>query len=510
MRSRRSRWIAVVSATIAMGGGALWLWRRPAVSDTELREIESFAGDALRAQRTQSCRRQVLRGRPIDGDTHAEFRALLDPRGPFGACWALRDAHDRALAKALRLNELSSREIDLELPALPPGDALADDALVPEEWWSFATGRPIRAARTELESELLNRCAPVVVAVRRLVRHGSVCTPNDLVLEQAPGMPIVHLSQIVSIAARDRLRQGAVLDGIQLILDGIRISADFVRGRVTALVAMLANAAIATYLGQLEILLAMDLPWDEATLRSLQSEIEILVRTVPTPDGFFRDDAIAMLIEQLLAMGWRPPFALPPVERTELEREPGVDPNEMRRITAAAFYALARDLERVRCRADDTRQACLAAIERSPRAAMYSPSAGSYLARHGWLLRRARQHMRRDVATNLASYAHRMLVTDAALRAQWVVLEHRRLALAEGRCPSAAQLRARLASVPTETGLGGRFAIRSSALPDRPIEIGAPMWLRPRSDLRPNVWLPLARAYCPAFSVVTGPPPSSE
>jgi hypothetical protein len=496
----------IAAAVLVVGTAGAWLWlhERPMVDEDELEAARAFATREHRATMEQRCPRGVLRGHAMPGDGTAAFAALLDANGEHAACWTFVRDHSDAVRRAMTATDLPAAEREAELPSWEGGTA-PDVPPAPADWESHAAGRPLRQTALPAERDILAACAGVAEALERVVAHESVCSPFPLALPGASTelRTTVWLGRVLAATARERLRRGQLAEGFALLHDGLRAGHDLARGRAAALSAMLGGALIAVMLGQLEILLAMELPWDDALLRELERQVVILSATGPLPDNFVRDDAIAMMTESLLHLGWSPPRPLPPPGPPGPPGE--ADPEDVLGVSVVGSHAAATRLASLRCTPDEPRSLCLDRIRR----AAESVDAQSLIEPDFRVTLLGPRSFRAETfdmmhAANLqatARYGQRLAVLDAAVRALWIVLEHRRLLLDGRPCPSAAELDRAIESIPTERGLGGALVILPSGLPYRPIEIGGPPWLRPIGETQSELRLPLARAYCPPFPI---------
>lgn len=479
-----------------------WIGTRPVLDDGELDRARASAGAALRDAESRACPREPLRGAARPGSGRAALRAVFDRSGAHSGCWDVLLAEDGEALFAMSYADGSQEGLaELERDRDPP-PAEPDDPPLPERWESHRMGRAVTPTPLAIEERVLAACRETAHAAREALAHEDVCSPFGLGWLEVDFVRVVRLGHVLVAISRDALRRGDPAAGVRALFDGMRLGTDLARGRSTWVATMVGAALIHSMLGQLEMVLAQERAWDEETIRELQREVEVLVRTTPLPDGPLRDDPVTMAIDRLMRDGWEPPVALP--------RPAGDVPEEDETIWAAreaapvVMLAAASSLASVRCDPHGSRAACTGRIDEELARARELPAEPPL-----WrvlLGPRAVRPALEDVTRGLlltapASYVRRWEQAALGIAATWLVLEHRALARRE-RCPRADELGRVELPGSIASRLGGRLEVFETRLPHRPLEISAPGWLRsPDEHDPPRVRLPIARAYCPALAL---------
>lgn len=495
--SRGRRWVVV--AVIASVASVAWWWigHRPVLDPGELEGARASAAQALRDAETSSCPREPLRGVSRPGSGRDALRAIFDRTGDHARCWEVLLAEDRGALLAMAQAGSTQEGFDELAPDPEPLAEGPEDPPMPEAWWSFSMGRAVGPTALPIEERIAGACGETAQAVRDALAREDLCSPFGLGWMHVDLLPVIRFGFVLVAIAREALRRGDLAAGVQALLDGIRLGTDLARGRSTWVGTMAGAAVAGTMLGQIEMALAQERAWDEATIRVLQREIEVLVRTTPTPDGPLRDDPVSMAIDALRAGGWEPPVELP-WEASEARVEETI--SEAREASPVVVFGVAASIDTIRCGPELSRSACVARIDEEIARAVALPDQpplwrvllGPRMVRPA-LDDIARSRLLEAVAPYVRRWEHVALGTAAT----WLVLEHRALALG-GRCPRADEL-GRVAMPPGITSrLGGSFEVFETRIPHRPLEISAPSWLRSPEDREPpRVRLPVARAYCP-------------
>jgi hypothetical protein len=517
---RRAVWLGLAIGLAVLLVGWAMVFRRPLIDDAELAEAEAVATTAISDTRSE-CGRTVPIGEPIDEDGTPLLRTLLGPASEHARCI------DFVLAERERLRAALVQGIgEGPDPELPPWEGDVSDVetppVPPPSWQYLATGRVLRQGARPEEREVLAACPGIDVAVETIVRHRSVCTPFDLassVIVEGGGVTsgaaqrAIVLADALAVHARDRIRRGEPARGVSLLLAGLSLLTDMTRGRPSLVGAMIAIAGIDRLLVQLGIVLASDLSLTDGELARLQRQVLGLTSELPEPATWIADDSILVALGPLEARGWAPPPGVRVTVDPELAM--GRDDGELAPGDAliVSMLHVQHHLRGV-CTGAATREACGDAIGREiDRAIDEADASEGWRTWLGMALgpRALRDDVLRreyvDTLVSLAQYVRRAYRAEADLRALWILLEHRRLALA-GPCPTAAALGAHLTNVPTEAGFGGHFDVFDTHLAYRPLEISAPGWLGDASW--GAVRLPLLDAYCPTLPVIGAAPAPSD
>ncbi len=512
----------MILAPFVIGLALLWAWvyRRPWLDPSELSEAGVIANAAL-AQRANECPRPVLRGEATEADGTPRLRALLAGDGRLHDCVDFVFRERERLRAALSLGQDGS----LELPEWDGPTGGPESPPAPPGAWEYGTmGRLLHAEPLPEETEILVACDGLDEELEAVAQHRSACTPfalgADLLVEAGgvtsqAGPRTVLLAEIATAHARERIRRGERVSGMSLLLSTLAIYVDAMRGRPSLVGAMLAVAGVGHTLMQVRAVLASSLPWTDAELRELQAEVLRLVAAMPDPVRFIADDALFIALGPMRALGWEPPSSVSVVIDPELAmgREDGALP--AREAMVGTMLLVQRRLGGL-CDATVTHEDCRRALgeellraeddadRQMPLGIALAAVLGPRAGRDAML--------RAEYAALLGAlvpYVDRVLRTEAALRALWLLLERTRLAL-DGVCPDAAAMSADLAALRPlafEEGFG-TFDVFDTTLPYAPVDLSAPRWLAPASW--GTVRLPLIESYCPPFSIVSASAPEAE
>lgn len=184
----------------------------PLVSEAELAELKTKADGMLAAARARRCPRPVLRGEAMPGDAAAELEAVLGGVPETRACLE-RLADGRNIADLWRADE--------ELSDVDRGR-------------DGATARPIGspAERAPELRETVAACAGLYERLQRAVAHAEACGPwrPGLGCGESTYLPRLRLGQAVAAGAWFRLAEGRPREGLELLLDALRLLQDLERG----------------------------------------------------------------------------------------------------------------------------------------------------------------------------------------------------------------------------------------------------------------------------------------
>lgn len=480
--------LGLAAVRIAWG----WLVARPVLERAEIDDAEARVAAALADARGQRCERPVLRGEADPSDATAELAALLDRDGRFATCWELLAERRADVFDALNATGHEDE--------LPPDDAPRGDGAGPSvdpDWTYPAFGRPLHATPLPIETQVLLACGGLDVEVQRIVAHASVCTPFPIGAVSSP-RSMASVVDALAVFARDRLRHGALREGLALLLDAARLAQDAARGRPDLAAATISLGVAGNRVtGQLQMLLSTALPFADADLASLEREATVLATTAPSPDLFGRDDAIALAAERLVSLGWRAPHGI------DL---PAPDDEFTERLVLEGRLAIALDaatrFAALACTQGEARGACrgrwTAELARARHEAESTPRWPTYFGPRASMHELAIETWPERLASVLRQM-DRALRAEATLRALPAFFAFRRLR--DRGCPDLAAIRALLATDDARAalaGFGGELSAYSTTLEYGAIDLCAPTWLSP---LAPDVRLPVIELYCIAFPV---------
>jgi hypothetical protein len=301
-----------------------------------------------------------------------------------------------------------------------------------------APARLATAAPPPFEQRAVLECAGVDTAIQALLQHGSGCTAHPFFFARGDAPNTGGIEEAMFLLARARIHAGRLQEGVELVLDVIRLAQDLTRGAPSLLTAHEGLLLQSEAVEQLNALLASDLPWTGAMLDELARQAQVLVSTMPEPTAWFAYEALSV---RHRALQW---LSLPGDAFTD---------GALRDI-ATEDYAETRWPD---C-AGVTLQACTAQY----RAEIADVSA-RLAARSRWDWIPGMERQRGIEATYLEGLRNRedMLVraarNEALLRALPALFLHRRMSLS-GTCPTVATLQAEALAA----GMAGGFEIVNS------------------------------------------------
>lgn len=479
---------AVLLGLIVLAGlGGVWWYVRPRASADTVEALGAVAADSL-AGTGAVCRRDVLRGEPLPGDGTAALALWLTPGGRFAACLRAEPSRASSLHEALEWSDEDFDALPEETDA-PPSEPAATTPPTSPQWEMRGIGRAMSRDRSEAEASVLAACQGFEVAIGEALQHESVCTPYPVGVVPDARL-LSHAVRVLVVIARERLRAGQSRLAFEVLFDAVRLGQDLGRGRA-AESRSIGVALTELALAQIEGLLASQLPWHEGDLEALERQAAVLART-PGLAGHYDTWAMDLLsdasIDPLQARGWSPPSP------REAPRPWQDEPADAFVAGAAYLAEAARGL----CAADSEPAACLTAWRGArDRAVLEARGVDEFvverwprLDRGGALRVSAREWFQRRVE-ELAQWLAVQRATDALALA----LRHRRLCEAQGQV-SVRDLEAARAAEQTLVATRD-LAVLPSALPYRPIEVGAPAWLDPAEGAGGEVRLPVWELYCP-------------
>jgi hypothetical protein len=281
-------------------------------------------------------------------------------------------------------------------------------------------------------------CAGLDTAVQTVLERASGCAARRLFRGERGIPDIQTLGLAMFNLARARIHEGRLQEGIELLLDMIRLGQDATRGYVSLTNVDLGLQLQSDAAQQLEALLASDLPWTSAMLDELARQASVLVASTTQPTAWFDYEAV-LVRERALDVLHRSATAEP--HRSALVDIATEDYAETRWPDCAGLTLEACDT-RYREAIDAAEQDIAAWRARSiPGVEREGRIRESY---------RVRLYERESM---FAAAAH----NEALLRALPALFLHRRMSLS-GTCPTAATLQAEARAA----GMAGGFEIVDS------------------------------------------------
>lgn len=434
---------SLLLATALLFAASAYFWAtQPIASEAQIQAARARVAQG-RSEIPTSCPRPVLRGVALPGDGDEGLRGFTNR---FPDCFAL-----------LGRDVSAAREV-----------FLTDEMFRPDE----AQARPASASPPAFEQLAAVACVGVDTALQALLQQGSGCTAQPWFVASPDNPNTPGIEDAMLLLARARIHEGRLQEGIELLLDVIRLGQDLSRGAANLEVAHRGLALQLQAAEQLNVLVASELPWTSAMLDELARQAQVLVSTMPEPAPWFVYEAFSARLHALEVLH---------IPRNALLTELAL------RDIAVEDYAETRSPA---C-TGVTLEACRAR-HRVAVADMYARVVAGY--RWDWLpsvVHRAQVELtyierlrdREHVLTDAAR-------TEALLRALPALFLHRRMSLS-GTCPSAEALQAEARAA----GVAEGFEIVAST---QSILLWPPRVYSATPRPSPETEL-LYRAYCPTL-----------
>ncbi|MDQ3339471.1 MAG: hypothetical protein M4D80_30260 [Myxococcota bacterium] len=242
------------------------------ITEAEIAAYEAALMGRIAETRSRTCKRPVLRGRPVPGTAAADLHALAQPAGELATC-------DAQLAK---------------LGNITAAAAARDAAFV----------------------AIVHECGPrYEAALVKAVAHEDACSPYQAgVLTAQSLISTLRTARVIGVRAVDRAAAGDAVGGLWLVLDAMRFADDLARGHTSMLDLMIAVAVSNTLADYaFEIVAAHPLPPEKAAELSAALGI-LLAHQQPFADTF-RGERDLMDLHYALAplkpKEWVPPGGWP-------------------------------------------------------------------------------------------------------------------------------------------------------------------------------------------------------
>ena len=436
--------------------------------DAELARWVTDQVAGARAAAKKTCRRPVLRGKPLGGTADADSIALVEGATDTTPC----------------LDHVASA-----------GDPLDRLLVYPDA----PKGLPVRRLRnrplmTPIAPELtaLDRvCAPLLARLQRAVRHEAACSPYLAGRRGQPGalVPMLRVASVAFSRVRLHLAQGRQQQAAELALDALRWSQDLARGGTDWVVTVISNGAAAAPLVGLELLLNDSKPLKPALLKQIESELVGLLASELHPLDTLIGDADTTLlygyVPRLAGAAFTPPGGWGAFRMEEMAPPPGkqddlgfADLRDHYGLITMVFRDLRADWSTIcprRARLDvcisgvKSRVVALAtkALKEPMKLLTAAQTKGSPA------LRDARALIRKTLSRSLRAlsvggyikYLRRTGFRPFSLQAARLHVAYRRLSAERGKCPSVADFdRAPLAALRVEPHTtAGRIGVHLDA-----------------------------------------------
>lgn len=243
--------------TLALVVGSFVLWAtRPIASDQQVADAAAQV-ERARQEPLTMCPRPVLRGEALPGDGAEGIAALAGMESRFLSCLVLVGG-----------NLTTAREV-----------LLADDS--------------VRLASAEVhpfEERAALACAGLDTHVQSLLQRASGCTAQPLFRAEEDVSQMQQLEWALFLLARARIHEGRLQEGVELLLDVIRLGQDLSRGRASLVPVGTGSELQLSAAWQVEAIVASDLPWTSAMLEALERQAHVLATTMPEPTSWFPND----------------------------------------------------------------------------------------------------------------------------------------------------------------------------------------------------------------------------
>ena len=244
------------------------------VSEEELKEMQQELFKIVERNRGKKCPRPVLRGEPLPGTAAADIQAVVEGTDDTRACHqALEETSDMVFEALDHPEDYRPEGYPARLNRTPKPQSQAPQELL----------------------ELEKTCAPVLLRLRKAVRHEDACSPYLPGLHDQPGyIPAIRTSRLAASMARRLFAEGNAEQGFDLLLDVVRFGQDFGRGGTSLLETMIGVACIRTVLPMLEYGLNRKQPLDQSLLSRIEKELGQLIETQPHPAEYLHGEMEAM------------------------------------------------------------------------------------------------------------------------------------------------------------------------------------------------------------------------
>jgi hypothetical protein len=426
-RTRRAYAVGclLLLGTVVIFSGSFFLWAtRPIATEAQIQEASARV-ERARGERVTSCPRPVLRGVALAGDGAEGLRELAGWQEPSLHCFEYLGSNEQQSFAVLRLS--------------------ADDAL-------------------PFERSVAEECAGLDTAVQALLQRESGCTAQPVFLSEGVVIDMQQLELMMFILARAHIHEGRLQEGMELLLDVIRLGQDSTRGDASLLSVRVGQQMQYGAAAQLEALLARDLPWTPTMLDELARQARVLATTMPEHTAWFAHSQVWVRLRAVNQM--HGPAAEFWAEGAVLD-------------LAAADYG---DTHWPEC----TGVALQPCVTRHREAIMDTSDSVAAMNRWRWIpgverevsIRSVYADRLREREAALSTAAH----NEALLRALPALFLHRRMSLS-GTCPTAQALQAEALAA----GLAD-VEVQSSSEPHQPLHL-----------LSVGKVEPLYRAHCPAL-----------
>ena len=233
----------LLGTALLIAGSAYLLATQPIASEAQIQAARARVAQG-RSEMPTSCPRPVLRGVALPGDGGEGLRGFTNR---FPDCFAL-------------------------------------------------LGRDVSAASASppaLEQLAAVECAGVDTAVQALLQQGSGCTAQPWFVASPDNPNTPGIEDAMLLLARARIHEGRLQEGMELLLDMIRLGQDLSRGAASLEAAHAGLEVQSDAADQLEALLASDLPWTSAMLDELARQARVLVASTTEPTSWFAYEALS-------------------------------------------------------------------------------------------------------------------------------------------------------------------------------------------------------------------------
>ena len=253
----------LLGTALLIAGSAYVFATQPIASEAQVQAARAHV-ERAQSELPTSCPRPVLRGVALPGDGGEGLRALTSQS--FAACIELIERQPRA-ARDVTLVPVVLGRFQFEVPN--------------------PTARLATAEPSSFEQSAAVACAGLDGAVQALLQRGSGCTASPFFLAPADTPDFARTKLAMFILARARIHEGRLQEGMELLLDVIRLGQDLSRGAASLATGHRALELQSEATQQLSALLASDLPWTAAILDELARQVQVLVGSMPEPTAWF-------------------------------------------------------------------------------------------------------------------------------------------------------------------------------------------------------------------------------
>ncbi len=462
------------------------------VGAAEQADLRAWVEARLTADAGRQCRRPVLHGKPLAGPATDDASAVLrHDGGPLAGCYQYFTEHKDALLAALQLPDQAGHPTTRHYRPL-------DDP----------------ASRTDETAELARRCQALPELLSRAVGHEDSCSIYLLGHPSAidPG-GYVDLGWIAVLQGRELARAGKLRQAVELALDQIRLGQDLARGEVGMVELMAGQTGVILELRHVELLLEQSRGLGARQLGAIAGELDRLLESQVDPADALANEPYGFLsyavLPAVVEPGWRPTGGWGYQGEPVRQAKATTGARQGLLLAGLAARELAAD-HAARCPAGATMRRCLDGVVELAHQLAGAEPLSMTPTRDG-----VADLLRRKIVTEATlpavrealvaqdkamfdeprtvGYLRRRAFAEAGLMALRLLVEYRRQALANGKCPELADFASPpLLGLRERKSFGGKLTVETRE--PGTITVLAPAWVDYKSN--PPVPVPMVDLRC--------------